>query len=49
MKNFFKLLSKIFSNIKNLFIRKKNSSTINAFNFSTNEHDWEQHNDNVSF
>lgn len=49
MKNIIKLLSIFISKIKTLFIKRENSSTISDFNFQTNEHDWEQHNDNVSF
>ena len=49
MKKINELIHKLISKIKSLFIKEKNSSSVEAFGFPTSEHDWEQHNDNVSF
>jgi len=34
--------------IKSIFIKEKKSN-YKSYTFETNDHDWEQHNDNVSF
>lgn len=49
MKNIKRLIQRTISKVRSLFIKEKNSSSIGAFGFETSEHDWEQHNDNVSF
>jgi len=42
-----KILTLLFE-IKSIFIKKKNSNT-KSYTFETNDEDWEQYNDNVSF
>lgn len=49
MKYLLKLLTKKISNLINLFNKKEKVEENKTYDFLTNEQDWEQYNDNVSF